>query len=378
MRYELKKMIFRKEVLILSGLALVFLGICIARFETPKLAKMYREEMKRYDGEYTEIRQQLEADYQEAMKAENAGVTGTTEYYRSAVLSNLFGCGDQYDRYFEERRQMLKELQKKIGTAPIAYIKADFEKAYQAYNCAYSFRVINVNGVQITFLQMEEDSFDYIFLVFLLAFFCGLFVSERETKMDLLLYPSKKGKRKLFWNKIGGAVLTLAMTSVFFTVVPFFGTWIRNMLPLSLLWEPVQCVQRFEMCPYSISIFGYLLVSVGMHFLVGLLVLAVITLCSVWTKKSLVVFAVAGLPVMGLSVLGKSEALAEVTKALDKLGCLQLLDEWKYFISYDTVNVAGMPVTRIVPALAFTGVLATVLLFLAYGGYVGLFRRGGR
>lgn len=378
MRYELKKMILRKEVLILSGLVLVFLGICIARFETPKLAKMYREEMKRYDGEYTEIRQQLEADYQEAMKAENAGVTGTTEYYRSAVLSNLSGCGEQYDRYFEERRQMLKELQTKIETAPTAYIKADFEKAYRAYNCGYSFRVINPNGVQITFLEMEEDSFDFIFLAFLLAFFCGLFVSERETKMDLLLYPSKKGKRRLFWNKTGGAVLALAVVSVFFTVVPFLGTWLRNRLPLSLIWEPVQCVQRFEMCPYSISIFGYLMISVGLHFLVGLLVLAVIGLCSVWTKKSLVVFAVAGLPVMGLSVLGKSEELAEVTKALDKLGCLQLLDEWKYFVSYDTVNVAGVPVARIVPALAFTGVIAMFVLFLAYGGYVGMFRKGGK
>ena len=150
------------------------------------------------------------------------------------------------------------------------------------------------------------------------------------------------------------------------------------MLPLSLLWEPVQCVQRFEMCPYSISIFGYLMISVGLHFLAGLLVLAVISLCSVWAKKSLVVSAVAGLPIIGLSVLGKSEALAEVTKALDKLGCLQLLDEWKYFISYDTVNVAGIPVARIVPALAFTGVLAMFMLFLAYGGYVGMFRRGGK
>ena len=378
MKYELKKMIFREEVLILSGLALVFLGICIARFETPRLAKMYREEMKRYDGEYTEIRQQLEADYQMAMKAENAGVTGTPEYYRSAVLSNLSGCGEQYDRYFEERRQMLKELQTKIETAPTAYIKADFEKAYRAYNCGYSFRVINPNGVQITFLETEEDSFDFIFLAFLLAFFCGLFVSERETKMDLLLYPSKKGKRRLFWNKIGGAMLALVVASVFFTVVPFFGTWLRNMLPLSLIREPIQCVQRFEMSPYSISIFGYLLVSVGMHFIAGMFVFAVISLCSVWAKKSLVVFAVAGLPIIGLSVLGKSEALAKVTKGLDKFGCLQLLDEWKYFVSYDTVNVTGVPVARIVPALAFTGVFAMFMLLLTYGGYVGMFRRGGK
>ena len=378
MRYELKKLVFRKEVLILFALISVFLGICIARFEKPRLAELYREEMKKYDREYTVVRQQLEEDYRQAKEAENAGVIGTSEKSRADVLSNLFGCAEQYDRYFDERRQMLKELKGKIDTAPTEYIKEDFEKAYRAYNCAYSFRVIHRDRMQYTFFELDENSFDYIFLAFLLAFFCGLFVSERETKMDLLLYPSKKGKRKMFWDKTGGAVLALAVASVFFVVVPFFGTWIRNVLPLSLIWEPIQCVQRFEMCPYAISIFGYLLISVGLHFLVGLLVLAVITLCSVWAKKSLVVFVAAGLPIIGLSVLGKREELARVTKALDKFGGLQLLDEWKYFVVYDTVNIAGTPVARIVPALVFTGVFAVFMLLLTYGGYVGVFRKGGR
>ena len=77
-------------------------------------------------------------------------------------------------------------------------------------------------------------------------------------------------------------------------------------------------------------------------------------------------------------MLGKGEELAEVTSALDKFGLMQLLDEGKYFVSYGTVNVAGIPVDRIVPALAFTVVCSAVLLLLAYGGYVGRFRKGER
>ncbi len=378
MRYEWKKLICRKEAVILFGLVLVFLGICIARFERPQLAKEYREEMKRYDGEYTEVRQQLEEDYQQAMKAENAGIIGTPEYNRVAVLSNLLGCVDRYDRYFEERRQMLKELQGKIDTAPTDYIKADYEKAYRAYNCAYSFRVIDSDRVMFTFFEIDEDSFDFIFLAFLLAFFSSLFVCEQETKMHLLLYPSKRGKRRLFRNKTGAAVLSLAVAAVFFAVVPFLGTWIRNGLSFRILAEPIQCVRQFEMCPYAITIFGYLLLSVGLHFLVGLFVLAVIVLCSSFLKRSLTVFVASGIPVLGLAVLGKREELAEVTSALDKFGLLQLLDEGKYFISYDTVNIAGIPVDRIIPALLFTVVCSAVLFLLAYGGYVGMFRKGER
>lgn len=378
MRYEWKKLICRKEAVILFGLIVVFLGICIARFERPQLAKQIREEMKRYDGEYTEVRQQLEENYQQAMKTENAGIIGTPEYNRVVVLSSLLTCVERYDRYFEERRQTLKELQGKIDTAPTDYIKADYEKAYRAYNCAYSFRVIDSDRVMFTFFEIDEDSFDFVFLAFLLAFFSGLFVCEQETKMHLLLYPSKRGKKRLFRNKTGAAVLAVAVAAVFFTAVTFLGTWIRNGLSFRILSEPIQCVKQFELCPYAITVFGYLLITIGLHFLVGLFVLSVIVFCSSFLKRSLTVFVASGIPVLGLAVLGKGDRLAEVTSTLDKFGLLQLLDEGKYLVSYDTVNIMGVPVDRIVPALAFTVVCSAVLLLLAYGGYVGMFRKGER
>lgn len=378
MRFELKKIMWRKETLIMSGLALLFFCICIMRLETPRLAKEYRKEIATYDKPYNEIQQELHTAYREAAATDGADIVGSPERARYAVLSDLDVCANRYDRFFEERKQMLATLQEKIDTAPTEYVRKDLQKAYHAYNYAYTFRVINSSNVQIAFLQSEVVIYDIVYLLFLLVLFCGLFANETETKMNLLLYTAKRGKHRLFWNKLYAAIPILGGTAFLFTVIPFLGIWIKNGLSFCILLEPLQCVEQFRMCPYAVSILQFLLFSWGALFLVGISVLSIITACSAFFRESIPVFVISGLCIFGVFLLGvKEEWSPETARLLYRFGGFQLLDVWKYFVEYDTVNIAGLPVIRLIPAILFTMAFSLFLVMLAYGLYVRPLRRGG-
>lgn len=363
MKLECKKLIFRRESLILFLLAFLFMVIFIVRLDTygQEMSKYYNEWIAEYRMPYSEavsyLREEL-ASFDVTQPDVESDI-----YYEYNAISNLLYSAEKLDEHNEEIKTLLTQLERQIQNAPTEYVRRDLQKAYDLYNRAYEYHVFNTDVVQSGIWHLEETTLTYLYVLFVLAFFCGMFTIEHESGMYQLLFSSKRGKRGLFFRKVTGAVPCIIGIALLFTVIPFIGVWAKMGLSFYLLGEPIQAIDYFSLCPYALTIGQYLLLSFVMHIVVGLLIVAVLTLCSAFLKKGMQVFGVSSLFIIGSAILCTMEKTAPTAR---KFGCCGLLKLQEYLTGYDTVNVAGIPVMRFHLAIAFTVMLSLTLLLLAY------------
>lgn len=370
MRMECRKLILRRETLILFLLSIGVLFILTMQTDPGDrmLKKQYRSVIARYRMPFTEA---ADALYNELEGLGDLPADQESEAYcRWIAVSNLLSSTKRYTEHNEEMIRILGELQATAENADTEYIQRDARKAYQAYNRAYEYHPCNFNDMNLGVWNLEDAEFRYLFLLVAGALLCNLFTLESETGMYQLLYSSKRGKPGLFVRKIGAAFLFLVPISFVFTAFPFVGLWLRRGLSFYLLWEPMQSMDAFALCPFSLTLGEYLLLSWGMHLLVGILLVSLIALSSVFLKRGLSVFGVTGAVMLGTALLGASEQAPLLAYQVRKFGGCSLLNLQTYLTAYDTVNVLGYPVTRFYLAAAFTLVLSAALLLLAYILYI--------
>lgn len=372
MRFEWKKLLWRREAWILIGIFVIFWVLSILQFKPAFFTKEFRAELWKYSSkEYREVRPEIEK--------EQAAVQGSGDETRIMALRFASDVMKYYDTFFENRWRLLTDLEEKLENPSTEYIRKDLQKAYRMYNKNYSFHVVNDWDIENATAYSGREFYGYLYLFFVLALFCGLFTREKETGMELLLLSSKKGKSRLFLKKTGAAALLLVPVTFLVTVVPFLGLWLKIGIPLSRLAEPVQCMpNEFQDSPYTISIGQLLLISCLLRLLAGLLAIAVAAVCSVFLKRGLFVLLSSAVLCTGMYLAGTVKKPAAFARTLYKMGGFGLLNPYKYFQKYDTVNVLGQPCSCLALAVLFTASFAFFLLVLAYGLYVRLLRKRGK
>lgn len=378
MKAECKKLILSRETLILCLTAFLLLFVIVMQGEndSPKLKKIYRTLISEYSMPYSEategLRNELNALAGTPLDKESDG------YYRCIAISNLISSADNFAAHNDMMIAMLADFQIRIQNAPTEYIREDLEKAHHAYNRAYEYHVCNTTDLQFGIWSLEDTTFIYLYLLFAIMFFCNLFTVETESGMYQLLFACKHGKSGLFIRKISAALSCLVVISLLFTFIPLIGIWIRRGLSFALLDEPLQCMEYFSFCPFSLTIGQYLLLSYAMHIIVGLYILGIISICSVFLKKGVQVFGFTAIFIFSTTTITTLDEFApKITYTARKFGGCGLLNLQKYLIEYHTVNVVGKPITSLYLAIAFTLAVSISLLLLAYILYTNQPRTGG-
>lgn len=270
----------------------------------------------------------------------------------------------QYEQHMQQMPETVMKLKQRADSAPTEYIRRDFEKALECYNVRYEHTPYDSWAVQLGFGIISMREADIVLLLLVLAILSPIFARERECGMYQLIYTTKGGKSRAFRSKL---FCSLALTSALVFVFELMMTaivFIRRDIPLSCLSQPIQAFPDLHYCPFGLTVAGLLFSHFCMRLCVCLFAVAVMFVISAFLKNS---FAVLGCSAVVIgSLIGIGEASKSAAHFLSKLGLTALLDFTNYLKGYYTVNVFGFPVFKLTLAVLFTALLTLTLFSLSY------------
>ena len=316
MRYELKKLLWRRESLILLAILVGYIAFFTARIDR--------------GGTYTDVDTSMRS----------------------------------FELHQTEMIDTVTSLRERAEAAPTDYIKADYEKAFNSYNVKYEFEPIDTVAVQSGLSLCYLSEINIAFLLFVISLVSSVIAREHECGMYQLLYTTKGGRARLFRQKLAAAFVLVCLITVVFTFSIFICIWQKRELSFSALSAPMQSLEMFYYCPFSLSIMGYLLLLCLVRILDAMLIVGLIFLLSSAVKNSFAVMGCSACFAIGLYYIPIIFTGSEHT--LSKLGLFCLLDLNGYLSGYDTVNVFGVPVFSFVLTLLFTLTLTVSLFALSY------------
>ncbi|MDE7364558.1 MAG: hypothetical protein K2N27_06705 [Ruminococcus sp.] len=357
MRYEIKKLLFRKEIWIVFGLSIIALIILNLREPWASIAtiKSAHQKTAEYynlslDESEKKIAEQLEKTYSET---------------DINILTQMQISAKNYRLQEDNMKNLIADMYHKINHVSTDFERRDLEHAIRQYNRKINYRLCDSKQLHIAFLWLNDfEWFNYLFLLILCTLLASLFAVESESGMYQLLFISEKGKKQLFQNKIIGGIFCSACFSLCYTLLTFVILWIRFGLSFQLLSAPIQCAEYYKNCPFSMSIIGFMLLTAVMRTLIGALLTAITALVSCCFNKTAVIFGIT-VSISGIFILISGAA----NLFMKKLGlfCLPVLGN--YLREYETVNVCGYPVEQFGLAIACSCMIILVLLSLAYTLY---------
>lgn len=357
MKYEIKKLLFRKEVWIvflLSIIAIVLLNLRQpwASIDTIKSAHQKTAEYYHLSSDDAEKR------IAEQLKQSDSETD-------ISILTQMQISAKNYRIQEENMKSLLADMYHKINHVSTDFERRDLEHAIRQYNRKINYRLCDSKQLHIAFLWLDDfEWFHYLFLLILCTLLAPLFAIESESGMYQLLFISEKGKKQLFQNKIVGGISCSACFSLCYTLLTFVILWIRFGLSFQLLFAPIQCAEYYKNCPFSMSIMGFLLLIALMRTIIGTLLTAITALVSCYFNKTAIIFGIT------VSISGVLILLSAASNLfMKRLGLLCLPVSGNYLRKYETVNVCGYPVEQFWLSIAFTCMIIFALLSFAYTLY---------
>lgn len=314
MRYELRKLLFRRESLILVAALIAYCVVVFVRVQPS--------------------------------------------------VSSLEDSVGSYEQHMQQMPDEVRKLKQRAENAPTEYIRKDFEKALECYNVRYEYTPYDSWAVQLGFGIISMREADIALLLLVLAFLSPIFARELECGMYQLIYTTKGGKSRAFRSKLVCSLAVTAALVFVFELMMIAIVFIRRSLPLSCLSQPVQVFPYLHYCPFGLTVAELLFSHFCMRLCVCLFAVSVMFVISALLKNS---FAVLGCSAVVIGLLvGIGEALTTAAHFFSKLGLTALLDFSSYLKGYDTVNVFGFPVFKLTLAVLLTVVLTLTLFTLSY------------
>lgn len=263
----------------------------------------------------------------------------------------------QYDKRMEEIRQGgggLSGISFFSGDDYVIRTREKARKDYAGLNVVLNLWQPNT-AVREFLKNRVMDCFIFLFLIVVVFL---LYVEEREKGYVALTASTKGGRGRFYVNKAG---LLLGFTM--FTVLIYEGMLlIWHMCRLGdVVWSaPIQSVAEFEMCSHSLCAGTAILLAVifkGLSFYILMLALSVVA-CLV--RKML--------PFLGITAAVSLlcvvwERTANINDSFGWLTCfnpVKLADSSGLLIRYRQISVLGRPVSELLLAGIFMGVLALV------------------
>lgn len=252
------------------------------------------------------------------------------DYIVDTDLQLSYGGSLKSDYYIKYGYDVSEEMYNDISSAKNEYNKAieEYEEAVKEYDAdkinradllAYETKLSEKSQRQEFFLQVEQDiayvegmrengknamlitrdGYDYLFaknnhivdlrkmiIVLLAAIFLlgGIFTADRQTGAMNLIKAAGKGRKTLFYSKIGTGILlvTLCSTAMFF--VEFYNVWkIYGFVGLEC---PAYSFYLFEKLPFGISMGAFILLWYVCRWLVIMSVCMIIMCISGMAKSA--------------------------------------------------------------------------------------------
>lgn len=361
MKYEIKKLIVRKEiwiVFVLSVIAVVILSFRSpwANFSTLKAAHIKTAEY--YSFSLDEAQKKIADELETADNSTN-----------SALLAQMQSSAKSYKMQEENMKSLLAVIYHEKEFTATNFERRDLEHAIKQYNRKINYRLCDSKQLNLAFLHLNDfEAIHYLFLLIVCTLFAPLFTIESESGMYQLVFISKSGKSRLFLTKIFGSIFCSAFFSLFYTVIMFVIFWLKFGLSFQLLFIPVQCAACYQNCPFTISILTFLLLTVAMRTLVGILLIALTAVVSSVFKRTAIVFA-STVGISGLFILFSKASVNSLSTELfmKRIGLILLPVLGNYLTEYETVNVFGYPVEQFWLSISVT---CSIILVLLSGAYI--------
>ncbi|MBR3420457.1 MAG: hypothetical protein IKG98_00105 [Ruminococcus sp.] len=360
MRYEIKKLLFRKEVWIVFVLSIIALLILSFRQPWVSFSTIKSAHMK--TAEYYS----LSLDEAESKIAEDLKRYGNESDLK--ILEQMQKSVRSYKKQEENMKNLLANMYHEADHASTEYERRDLEHAIRQYNRRIDYHPCDVQQLNIAFLWLNDfEWLHYLFPLIICTLLAPLFAVESESGMYQILFISKKGKKQLFRNKIISGIICSACVSIIYTLLTFVMFWIRFGLSFQMLFAPIQCAEYYQNCPFSMTIWQFLMLTSLMRTIVGALLTALTAVISSLFNRTAIAFG-ATVGISGIFIM-ISRAYANEPDAvlmMKRLGLFRLPILGSYLTEYDTVNVFGYPVEQLWLSVACTCSVILVLFSVAY------------
>lgn len=278
MKYEIKKLLFRKEVWIVFFLSVIAIVLLNLRQPWSSIATIQSAHQK--TAEYYS----LSLDEAEEKIAEQLKQSSSETDIN--ILTQMHDSVKSYRMQEENMKSLLANMYHEKNHTSTDFERRDLEHAIEQYNRKINYRLCDAEQLHIAFLWMNDfEWLHYLFLLILCTLLAPLFTVEYESGMYQLLFISKKGKKQLFHNKIFGGIFCSACFALCYTFLTFVILWIRFGLSFQLLFAPIQCAEYYKNCPFSMSILQFLLLTAAMRTVIGALLTSITAVVSCYLKK---------------------------------------------------------------------------------------------
>lgn len=219
-------------------------------------------------------------------------------------------------------------------------------------------------------LLINRSSAEVIVILLLCLGLAGVFSDEYSTGIDSVILSSKYGKGKITISKILAAcVYSVSIVLLFFIIQ--FVTVLLYYRSIKGWDSPIQCLIFMSRCPFTFSVLQYYLFRLFIILLGAIALGLVILLISSRSRNTLITFFISFLFVMIPSaLLGGSFFTPEfssawrLTKVYDDFLSADVLVN-----SFNTVNIFGTPVWRVIADGILLIVLSGISLYGAYHSF---------
>ena len=334
MKYEIKKLLFRREIWIVFGLSIIAFIILNLRQPWAGISTIHSAHRK------------------------------TAEYYSLSLDELQSGMANSVKNYKvrdENMKQLLADMYHEKDHASTDFERRDLELAISRYNRKLNYRLCDSKQLHIAFLTMNDfEWLHYLYLLILCTLLAPLFAVESESGMYQILFISTKGKKQLFRNKIFSGIFCSALFAAFYTFLTFAIFWIRFGLSFQLLFAPIQSAGYYQ------NILEFLILNILVRILAGVLLTSITAVISSLFSRTAIVFGATAGVSGAFIILSRMLTTPDAMLFVKRLGLFNITLLGSYLRAYETVNVCGYPVEQIWLTIAFTCSVVLVLMSAAY------------
>ena len=372
MIYEIKKMFLRKEVWIVLCISLIAVVILNCRDKWAGFRKTIIAGQKLTAYSTLSLDEAYAALEKETKQLGSSASSPTSSKYDAWKVLDEMKSGVKMHQEQEQKMQsLIIRMYQDLDQAENDFERRDLTKAIKMYNRRINYPICTADSLNAAVLNLNYNpSIHYLYLLVLCTLSAPLFTVESETGMYQVLYPSKKGKKGLFYKKLLSGALCAAFIAFIYTLTTLMITWMKYGLSIRLILAPIQATVEYRNCPFTMSVFTYAILVMMMRTLIGILLTAVTSLISCFVKKTMIVFSADAIFFAALILISELFSYEPTVRLImKKLGLIRLQVLSDYLTQYETINVCGLPVMQIWLSVACTVCISFLILTLAFGIY---------
>lgn len=220
---------------------------------------------------------------------------------------------------------------------------------------------------EFSYTEMYQYYLEYDFSSLLVLLIClyglvGVFASEKETDMDILILTTVSGGRKTLISKIVASMLFVLFICLWFWLLDF-GAFSFIFQSLEAASSPIYALKNFENASVNFTLSQYAILSAIVKT-VGVMILGLSFLFISSAFRNIIIPFVFNLILTGIAVLYQ-EIMSSSERILAKIvDPFILVTNSELFKKIEFINFFGIPVISYVAAILFAFLVGIILIFL--------------